>query len=54
MRTNQLPRKHRATVVVPPGERPAATRAHQAASSSDLPIAAVLGILVAVYFALRG
>jgi hypothetical protein len=57
MRTNQLTHKHRATEPIPLGERPDATRAHRAARSGDLPIAAILGILlvlVAVYFTVQG
>lgn len=57
MRTTQLTHKHRATDPVPVSERPDATRAHRAARSNDLPIAAILGIilvLLAVYFTVRG
>lgn len=57
MRTTPLTHKHRATQPVPPGERPAATRAHRAGRATDLPIAAALGIillLVAAWFAVRG
>ncbi len=57
MRTTPLTRKHRATEPVPVGERPDATRAHRAARTNDLPIAAILGIilvLLAVYFTVRG
>lgn len=57
MRTNQLIHKHRATEPVPVGERPDATRAHRASRTNDLPVAAILGIvlvLVAIYFTVRG
>ncbi|HVK27507.1 MAG TPA: hypothetical protein VM575_04150 [Nocardioides sp.] len=57
MRTNQLTHKHRASQPIPVADRPDATRAHRAARPSDLPIAAILGILlvlVAVYFTVRG
>lgn len=57
MRTNQLAHKHRATQPHPVADRPDATRAHRAARANDLPIAAILGIilvLVAVYFTVRG
>ena len=57
MRTTPLTHKHRATEPVPAGERPDATRAHRAARTNDLPIAAILGIilvLLAVYFTVRG
>lgn len=57
MRTTPVTHKHRATEPVPVGERPDATRAHRAARSNDLPVAAILGIilvLVAVYFTVRG
>ena len=57
MRTTPLTHKHRATEPIPVGERPDATRAHRAARANDLPIAAILGIilvLLAVYFTVRG
>jgi hypothetical protein len=57
MTTSSLTHKHRATEPLPPAERPTATRAHRAHRATDLPIAAVLGILlvlIAVYFSLRG
>lgn len=57
MRTNQLIHKHRATEPIPVGERPDATRAHRAARTTELPIAAILGIilvLLAVYFTVQG
>lgn len=57
MRTNQLTHKHRATEPVPVSERPDATRAHRAPRTNDLPLAAILGIvlvLLAVYFTVRG
>ena len=57
MRTTPLTHKHRATEPVPAGERPDATRTHRAARTNDLPIAAILGIilvLLAVYFTVRG
>ncbi|HWJ08353.1 MAG TPA: hypothetical protein VNS46_03195 [Nocardioides sp.] len=46
MRTHQPTHKHRATEPVPAGERPDATRAHRAPRSTDLPVAAILGILL--------
>ncbi len=57
MRTNQLIHKHRATEPVPVSQRPDATRAHRAARTNDLPVAAILGILLvllAVYFTVKG
>ena len=57
MRTTPLTHKHRATEPVPVAERPDPTRAHRAARANDLPIAAILGIilvLLAVYFTVRG
>jgi len=51
--THRLPHKHRATVPVPPSQRPAPTGAHR--GSRDLPVAAALGVvllLVAAYLAL--
>ncbi len=56
MQTN-LSNKHRASHPVPPQERPAATRAHRASRTADLPIAGALGLillLVAAYLAVRG
>jgi hypothetical protein len=57
MRTHQPTHKHRAAQPVPPGDRPSASRAHRAGRSTDLPIAAALGLvllLVAGYLAVRG
>ncbi|HWJ66127.1 MAG TPA: hypothetical protein VNT31_05595 [Nocardioides sp.] len=48
MATQQLNHKHRATVPVPAGERPAPTRAHRATRSTDVPVAAILGIILVV------
>lgn len=57
MRTTQLTHKHRATEPIPVAERPDATRAHRAARTNDLPLAAILGIIIvllAVYFTVKG
>lgn len=52
----QLTHKHRATEPVPVAVRPESAGSHRASRSSDLPVAAALGIivlLVAAYLALR-
>lgn len=60
MRTTPMTHKHRATEPIPVGERPdahRADRAHRAVRSNDLPVAAILGIilvLIAVYLTVRG
>jgi hypothetical protein len=57
MRSTPLASKHRATEPVPTTVRPETTGAHRAARSTDLPVAAALGILlllVAAYLAVRG
>lgn len=60
MATTQLTQthhKHRASAPIPAADRPEPTRAHRAGRDSDLPVAALLGIIlliVAAYFAARG
>jgi len=54
--SNTTTSKHRATEPVSAVERPAGTGSHRAGRSSDLPIAAALGLIlliVAAYLAVR-
>ncbi|MBM7516723.1 hypothetical protein [Nocardioides nitrophenolicus] len=56
MQSTPTPHKHRASEPVPPGERPATTRAHRGSRTTDLPIAAALGLillLVAAWLTVR-
>ncbi|WP_157537125.1 hypothetical protein [Nocardioides sp. Root190] len=48
MGTTPLPHKHRATEPVPSTDRPAGTRAHRAGRAGELPIVAMVGVLLLV------